>query len=54
VVPGTLESKEGGIVADYSRFDPAIVPWLKEVWNERQSIEMGVKAAGRRQGAKEI
>jgi hypothetical protein len=41
-------------MADYSRFDPAIVPWLKEVWNLRKDIKEDAETIGRRMGAKRV
>lgn len=38
-------------MADYSRFDAAIVPWLKTVWKDRAVIEKGVRDRSRQEGA---
>lgn len=38
-------------MADYSRFDPAIVPWLKEVWKLRKDIKLDAETISRKMGA---
>jgi hypothetical protein len=41
-------------MADYSRFDPAIVPWLKQVWKDRQEIKEDAETISRRMGAETV
>src|ERR1700722_7989284 len=41
-------------MADYSRFDLAIVPWLQQVWRERQTIKFWAETSGRKLAADEV
>lgn len=41
-------------MANYSAFDPGIIPWLRTVWKDRVQIEEGVRDLGRDEGAWQV
>jgi hypothetical protein len=37
------QNPNGGVMADYSRFDATIIPWLQKVWDNHELIKQEVK-----------